>query len=123
MYNLRINFEKGNVSRETIDSTLAAYNNCCAEMRSEARDVVLQQDQARIMDGIYTKEEVCHKILRMQKNIYRDADLHFGIYFDEGGDLKKAKLHVWGGRGAAKAVEEGKRSNFGVLKIESCIKE
>jgi hypothetical protein len=26
------------VSRESIDSTLAAYNNSCAEMRSEARD-------------------------------------------------------------------------------------
>jgi hypothetical protein len=34
MHNLRINFEQGNGSRETIDSTLAAYNNCCAEMRS-----------------------------------------------------------------------------------------
>jgi hypothetical protein len=35
---LRIGFEKGHVSRESIDSTLAAYNSSCAEMRSEARD-------------------------------------------------------------------------------------
>ena len=35
-------FEKGLVSRETIDSTLAAYNNSCAEMRSEARDACIQ---------------------------------------------------------------------------------
>jgi hypothetical protein len=31
-------FEEGVVSRESIDSTLEAYNNSCAEMRSEARD-------------------------------------------------------------------------------------
>jgi TPR repeat protein len=34
-------FEKGVVSRESIDSTLTAYNNSCAEMRSEARDAYL----------------------------------------------------------------------------------
>jgi TPR repeat protein len=38
MYNLIIAFKQGHVSRETIDSTLEAYNNSCAEMRSEARD-------------------------------------------------------------------------------------
>jgi hypothetical protein len=31
-------FEEGFVSRESIDSTLIAYNNSCAKMRSEARD-------------------------------------------------------------------------------------
>ena len=31
-------FEEGDVRRESIDSTLEAYNNSCAEMRSEARD-------------------------------------------------------------------------------------
>jgi TPR repeat protein len=31
-------FNLGLESKETIDSTLAAYNNSCAEMRSEARD-------------------------------------------------------------------------------------
>ena len=28
----------GMVSKDTIDSTLEAYNNSCAEMRSKARD-------------------------------------------------------------------------------------
>jgi TPR repeat protein len=37
-------FELGHVyvSRDTIDSTLTAYNNSCAEMRSEARDDRIQ---------------------------------------------------------------------------------
>ena len=34
-------FERGVVSRESIDSTLTAYNNSCAEMRSEARDAYI----------------------------------------------------------------------------------
>jgi TPR repeat protein len=38
MNNLLVDFEQGLVSRESINSTLAAYNNSCAEMRSEARD-------------------------------------------------------------------------------------
>jgi hypothetical protein len=38
---LIIYFEKGLVSRESIDSTLAAYNNSCAEMRSEDRDAYI----------------------------------------------------------------------------------
>jgi TPR repeat protein len=42
MNHLRINFEKGCVSRELIDSTLTAYNNSCAEMRSEARDAYIR---------------------------------------------------------------------------------
>jgi tetratricopeptide (TPR) repeat protein len=42
MYNLLVALEKGYVSRESIDSTLAAYNNSCAEMRSEARDAAIQ---------------------------------------------------------------------------------
>jgi hypothetical protein len=42
MNHLRINFEKGCVSRELIDSTLTAYNNSCVEMRSEARDAAIQ---------------------------------------------------------------------------------
>ena len=37
MHRLRIFFEKGYVSRETINTTLTAYNNSCAEMRSEAK--------------------------------------------------------------------------------------
>jgi TPR repeat protein len=42
MHNLRTGFEKGFVSRESIDSTLAAYNNSCAEMRSKAKDAYIQ---------------------------------------------------------------------------------
>ena len=36
--NFLLLFELGGVSRESIDSTLIAYNNYCTEMRSEARD-------------------------------------------------------------------------------------
>ena len=42
MFQLNICFEKGLVSRESIDSTLTAYNSSCAEMRSEARDAYIQ---------------------------------------------------------------------------------
>ena len=38
MVNLLLVFKGGFVSRNEIDSTLAAYNNSCAEKRSEARD-------------------------------------------------------------------------------------
>jgi TPR repeat protein len=38
MHELRELFDQGVVSRESIDSTLTAYNSSCAEMRSEARD-------------------------------------------------------------------------------------
>ena len=36
---MAVSFQLG-VNRESVDSTLAAYNNSCAEMRSEARDTV-----------------------------------------------------------------------------------
>jgi TPR repeat protein len=36
-------FERGKVSRESIDSTLIAYNNSCAERRSEARDAFMRR--------------------------------------------------------------------------------
>ena len=42
MHHLRLCFELGAVSRESIDSVLAAYNSSCAEMRSEARDAYIQ---------------------------------------------------------------------------------
>jgi hypothetical protein len=42
MHHLRIAVEKGFVSRESIDSTLAAYNSSCVEMRSEARDAYIR---------------------------------------------------------------------------------
>ena len=41
MDELRHLFETGVVSRESIDSTLTAYNNSCAEMRSESRDAYI----------------------------------------------------------------------------------
>ena len=46
MHNLLIALEKGHVSKESIDSTLKAYNNSCAEMRSEARDNHIQTAMA-----------------------------------------------------------------------------
>jgi TPR repeat protein len=42
MHRLRTFFEEGAISRESIDSTLIAYNNSCIEMRSEARDVYIR---------------------------------------------------------------------------------
>ena len=41
MDQLRILFEYRAVSRESIDSTLKAYNDSCAEVRSEARDAFI----------------------------------------------------------------------------------
>jgi hypothetical protein len=42
MHNLLIAWEKGHVGKESIDSTLIAYNYSCAKMRSEARDNYIQ---------------------------------------------------------------------------------
>jgi TPR repeat protein len=42
MQHLRLYFEQRHVSRELIDSTLEAYNNSCAKMRSEARDACIR---------------------------------------------------------------------------------
>ena len=42
MQELRLWFEIGVVSRESIDSNLKAYNNSCVEMRSEARDTFIR---------------------------------------------------------------------------------
>ena len=41
MQELRKLFEKGAVGRESMDSTLAAYNVSCAKMRSKARDAFI----------------------------------------------------------------------------------
>jgi TPR repeat protein len=48
MHNLLIALKKGHVSRESIDSTLAAYNSSCTEMRSEDRDACIQFENDRI---------------------------------------------------------------------------
>jgi TPR repeat protein len=42
MHNLLIALKNHDISRESMDSTLAAYNNSCAEMRSEARDAYIR---------------------------------------------------------------------------------
>jgi TPR repeat protein len=42
MHNMLVAFNNGVVSRESIDSILTAYNNSCAEMRSEARDACIR---------------------------------------------------------------------------------
>jgi len=42
MDELRKFFKRGFVSRESINSILTAYNNSCAEMRSEARDAIIR---------------------------------------------------------------------------------
>ena len=42
MHEMRVGFEQGYVSRESIDSTLAAYNSSCAEMRSKSRDAYIR---------------------------------------------------------------------------------
>jgi hypothetical protein len=42
MQHLKTCFENGHVSRESMDSTLAAYNSSCAELRSEARDAYIR---------------------------------------------------------------------------------
>ena len=42
MHILLVDFEQGLVSRDAIDSALTAYNNSCAEMRSEARDAFIR---------------------------------------------------------------------------------
>jgi TPR repeat protein len=42
MYALLIAFNQSIVSRDEINSTLTAYNNSCAEMRSEARDAAIR---------------------------------------------------------------------------------
>jgi TPR repeat protein len=42
MDTLRVSFKEGAISKESINSTLTAYNNSCAEMRSEARDAFIR---------------------------------------------------------------------------------
>jgi TPR repeat protein len=42
MFQLKICFEEGLVSRDSIDSILAAYNNSCVEMRSKDRDAYIR---------------------------------------------------------------------------------
>jgi hypothetical protein len=41
MYNLMILYKHGQLSTNAIEAPLTAYNNSCAEMRSEARDAYI----------------------------------------------------------------------------------
>jgi TPR repeat protein len=53
MHNLLVALENGEVSRESIYSTLTAYNEYCAEMRSEARDAyILMTPQTKVNTGV-----------------------------------------------------------------------
>ena len=47
-YKAMKNMIEGGVSRDVVDSTLTAYNNSCAEMRSEARDAFIRLTIDRI---------------------------------------------------------------------------
>jgi TPR repeat protein len=40
---LKVSYNKGLVSQDTMDSSLSAYNTVCAEMRSEARDATISK--------------------------------------------------------------------------------
>jgi hypothetical protein len=55
---LHTSFEKGFVGRESFHSTLKAYNNSCAEMRSEARDAFISNSSSlsemRIIESTLT---------------------------------------------------------------------
>ena len=42
MNELRMAFEEGEISKESIDSTLNAYNSSCSEVRSDARDAYIR---------------------------------------------------------------------------------
>ena len=50
MHTMLVNFKRGFVSRDEIDSTLAAYNASCAEMRSEARDTWIRVSVEKVRD-------------------------------------------------------------------------
>ena len=43
MHKLRTRVEKGAVSRESLDSSLSAYNNSCVKMRSKARGAYIRR--------------------------------------------------------------------------------
>ena len=65
MFTLIKFFEQGLVSRESIDSTLTAYNSSCAEFRSEARDAFIQA----IKEEQQEEEE--------EENAEMEGDLYF----------------------------------------------
>ena len=48
LHNLIFAFNQGSTSRESINSSLTAYNNSCVEVRSEARDAAIREFIASI---------------------------------------------------------------------------
>jgi tetratricopeptide (TPR) repeat protein len=67
MHMLTALYKKGYVTRESIDSTLIAYNNSCAEMRSEARDAYI-----RFLQGEGQIEELLQIITGHMRNLRTD---------------------------------------------------
>ena len=61
MFQLKIGFQKGYVSQESIDSSLKAYNNSCTEMRSEARDAYIQILARRLYPNLSRNRQNCFK--------------------------------------------------------------
>jgi TPR repeat protein len=43
MHDLITSFKRGHIIRDAINLTLKAYNNACAEMRSDARDAYIRK--------------------------------------------------------------------------------
>jgi TPR repeat protein len=43
MHKLITSFKRGHIIRDAINLTLKAYNNACAEMRSDARDAYIRK--------------------------------------------------------------------------------
>ena len=49
---LVVDFKQGLISRDEIDSILTAYNDSCAEMRSEARDAYILMKQETLISDL-----------------------------------------------------------------------
>jgi len=65
MHLLQIEFKRGVISRESIVSTLTAYNYSCVEMRSEARDAYIRIAGVRL--GVFGRKH--HKLISLDAHI------------------------------------------------------
>lgn len=70
MHNLLIDLREGLVSRESIDSTLTAYNNSCVKMRSEARDAAIH---VFMVSNLYTAQ-----VINSSQHCFFTASFHTG---------------------------------------------
>ena len=70
MRNLIGNMNIGYVSRESVDSTLTAYNNSCVEMRSEARDAWIRT----VMNNKYVSNKRKPKIAPHQDKSIKEGE-------------------------------------------------